>query len=267
MHQALPALPGQRRRRGDAAYQIGRTADEVLRGSHIPPVAGVDVARHLGAVGEQRREELALHRDLPAARDEVDDAALEDVGAGIDLVGGRIFGLLQKRQHISVTVGRYRTEGAGVADPHQVQGDIGIALGVGGQHGAQVHPGEHVTVEHHHGVIAQFGYDVGDTATGAQRGLFGDVVDLQAEFGAVAEFCFEGFGSVGGAQHHMFDPGRGDPGQQVGQERQTGGRQHRLGRGQGQRPQPGALPADQHDGVHLCRVHRRLRTSTHDAPL
>ena len=40
----------------------------------------------------------------------------------------------------------------------------------------------------------------------------------------------------------------------MGQERQPGGRQHRLGRRQRQRPQPGALTADQDDGVHLRGV-------------
>ena len=41
----------------------------------------------------------------------------------------------------------------------------------------------------------------------------------------------------------------------MGQERQTRRRQHRLGRRQRQRPQPGALTADQNDGVHLRGIH------------
>ena len=54
----------------------------------------------------------------------------------------------------------------------------------------------------------------------------------------------------------MLDACVGDPRQQMGQERQTRRRQHRLGRREGQRTQSGALAADQDDGVHLCRVDR-----------
>ena len=81
--------------------------------------------------------------------------------------------------------------------------------------------------------------------------LFDDVVDLQTQLRAVAELRLEHGRLVGGAEHDVLDTGRGDPGQQMGQERQPGGRQHRLGRRQRQRPQPGALTADQDDGVHV----------------
>ena len=42
-----PRWPPQRRRRRDAANQIGRAADEVLRRAHVAPVRGVDVSAHL----------------------------------------------------------------------------------------------------------------------------------------------------------------------------------------------------------------------------
>jgi hypothetical protein len=118
-----------------------------------------------------------------------------------------------------------------------------------GQHLAQVHPGQHVPVEHHHGVVTQFRHHIGDPTTGAHRVVLGDVLDLQPEFGPVAELVLERRGLVRGAEDDMLDTGLGDAGEQVRQKRQTRGRQHRLGRRQGQRPQPGALSADEHHGV------------------
>ena len=125
---------------------------------------------------------------------------------------------------------------------------------MGGEQGAQVGARQHVAVEDQRGVVPQLGRDVGDPAAGAQRLVLDDVVDLQAQLRAVAELRLEDARLVGGAEHDVLDAGRGDPGQQMGQERQPGGRQHRLGRRQRQRPQPGALPADQDDGVHARRV-------------
>ena len=40
-----------------------------------------------------------------------------------------------------------------------------------------VRAGEHVAVEHHRGVVAQFARNFGDSAAGAQRALLGHVVD------------------------------------------------------------------------------------------
>ncbi|GAB3481699.1 hypothetical protein GCM10027521_19510 [Amycolatopsis cihanbeyliensis] len=59
----------------------------------------------------------------------------------------------------------------------------------------------------------------------------------------------------------MGDPGRPDPGEQMAQERHTGGGQHGFGRGQRERAQPGPLAADENDGIdpergrHLHSLH------------
>ncbi len=118
----------------------------------------------------------------------------------------------------------------------------------------EVGAGQHVAVEDHRGVVPQLVRDVGDPAAGAERLVLDDVLDLQAELRSVTELGLEHARLVGGAEYDVLDACRGDPGQQMGQERQTGGRQHRLGRREGQRPQPGALPADEDDGVHTPRV-------------
>src|SRR5580698_7799269 len=86
----------QRGRWSDAAHPVRRPAYEVLRGTHVTPVAGVDVAAHRDAFGQQGGKHLALDRHLAAAWNAIDGLAREHVAAGVDLVSRRIFGLLQK---------------------------------------------------------------------------------------------------------------------------------------------------------------------------
>ena len=147
-----------------------------------------------------------------------------------------------------------------------MQRDIGLPLEVAGQHRAKVQAREHVTVEHHGGPVAQLGRHVGDTATGTPGLLLHHVLDLEAQLGTVAEFLLEHLRLVRGAQHHVADARGGDPREQVGQERHTSGRQHRLGRREGQRAQPGALPTHQDDRVDVNRIHRvtQLASFHHD---
>ena len=135
-----------------------------------------------------------------------------------------------------------------------MQRDVGALVVMGGEHCPEVGAGQHIAVEDHRGVVPQLVCDVGDRAAGAERLLLDDVFDLQAQLRPVTELGLEHARLVGGAEHDVLDACCGDPGQQMGQERQTGGRQHRLGRRKGQRPQPGALPADEDDGVHTPRV-------------
>ena len=59
-------------------------------------------------------EGLALDRDLPAGRDQVDHPATEDVAAGVDLVGDRILGLLHEGRDPALRVGGHAAEGPGV---------------------------------------------------------------------------------------------------------------------------------------------------------
>ncbi|CKR65102.1 Uncharacterised protein [Mycobacterium tuberculosis] len=179
MHQLLTAVTTQGRRRGDAAHQIRRSANEVFRCAHVPPIAGIDIAVDLAvAVGEQGREHLAFHRNLPALRNPVDDVAFEDIAAGIDLVGRRILRLLQKGDYAVLLVGGYAAECPRVAHPHQLQRDIGSIASVEVQQLGQIRAREHIAVKHHRGVVAQLAGNVGDAAASPQGMLLGHVFDL-----------------------------------------------------------------------------------------
>ena len=249
MHEGLAATVPQGGRRRDPADEVGRAADEVLGRTHVPPVRVIDVCVDVTALGEQPGEHLTLDRHRQAGRDGFDDLALEHIGAGIDLVGRRVLGLLQERGDPAVGVGRDAAERAGVADPHEVDGDVGVGGAVTVDDVADIGATEDVAVEHHDRARGQFVEDVADTAAGAQRLVFGDVAHAQAQLRTVAVVLAEDLGLERGAEHDVADTGRPDTGQQMGQERQPGGGQHRFRRRQGEWAQAGSLPADEDDGL------------------
>ena len=112
---------------------------------------------------------------------------------------------------------------------------------VGVEHRAQVGAAEHVAVEDHDVVAAQLRQNVADAATGAEWFGLGDVVDLETQLGTVAEVVLEDLRLERRAEHHVRDPGRPDPREQMLEERQTRRRQHGLGRRQRQRAKPRSL--------------------------
>ena len=149
-HSASPTGRARRGRR-DAGDQVGRAADERRRRAEVEPVGGVDVPEHPGAGGEQTGEGLPLDRDHPPGRDGLDDAALEDVAAGVDLVGTAGSRSSPGTPDPAVRVGGHQPERPRVGDPDQVQRDVGVVAGVGVQQRAQVEAGEDVAVEDQHG--------------------------------------------------------------------------------------------------------------------
>jgi hypothetical protein len=122
--EALAAPAGDGRGGGVAQYEVGGAADECLGGAEVEPVSGVDHALEVGAGGEQSGEGLALDGYRAAGRDGVDDRAVEDIRARVDLVGDDLFGglgLLQERADPPRGVGGHQPEGPGVGDPGEVQ--------------------------------------------------------------------------------------------------------------------------------------------------
>ena len=251
--QRLARRTGQRGRRCDPADQVRRAAHEVHRGAHVAPVRDVDVAGDPRPRREQPRERLTLDRHRPALRDRLDHLAAEHVAARVDLVRRRVFGLLQERRHPPVRVGGHAAERAGVLHSHEVQGDVGLRPAVRVDDGGEVRAGQHVAVEDQDVARGEVLEDVADAAAGAQRLVLDDVLDLQAERRAVAEVVGEGLGQVGRAEHDPPHARRAGTREQVGEERDAGGRQHRLGGGEGERPQPRALPADEHHGFDVVQ--------------
>ena len=87
-----------------------------------PDVEPVGVGREgEEPVADEPRPDLALDRDVAVGRDEVEDAALEHVGAGadevrVDRVGGR---LLDELAHGVVVVRAHEAVGARVLDRHE----------------------------------------------------------------------------------------------------------------------------------------------------
>ncbi len=207
----------------------------------------------MGPALQQPGEGLAFDGDGAAGGDGVDDGAAEDVGPGVDLVGDDLLGrlrLLQEGEDAPGLVGGDEAEGARVLDAAEVEGDVGAALLVGGDEGRDVEPGEDVAVEDEDGVVGPGVEPVGDVADGAAGAeglLLGDVLEVEPEVGAVTEVRLEDLGEVRGGHHHVFDAGGAGAGQLVGEEGDARGGHHRLRRAHRERPQPGALAADQED--------------------
>ena len=108
--------------------------------------------------------------------------------------------------------------------------------------------------------------DVGDTAAGAQRMFLGHILDLQTQFGPVTKLRLEHRRLVGRTQNDVLDTGRRDSREQMGEKRQPGGGQHRLGHRQRQRPQSSAFAADQNDCVDPTVCHRHRPSDLRRAP-
>ena len=153
--------------------------------------------------------------------------------------------------HPAVGVGRHAAERARVLDPGQVQRDVGVAdRGASSTSWRQVDPGQHVAVEDQHVVASAAGPatlrippPVPSGSVSVTYSSSSPSADPSPKWSANTSARYE----VASTTRSIA--GRLDPAKQVGEERHPGRRQHRLGRAQRQRPQPGALAADQHDRV------------------
>src|SRR5271170_1661688 len=97
-------LPRRARPHG-AGDDVEGSLQVALRGADVEPVATRVMA--VESVADQRRPDLALERHRTARGDQLDDAALEDVGARADvlLAGAGVAGLLDELPHGVVVVG------------------------------------------------------------------------------------------------------------------------------------------------------------------
>ena len=100
------------------------------------------------------------------------------------------------------------------------------------------------------GPAVQGGRGVADRAAGVERGLLLDAVNIHPERKGF-QVLNEHICAVAGGHDHPGNPGRGGPGQLMGEKRDPRGGQQRLGGRDGQRAQPGALAADEQDRLEV----------------
>ena len=237
----------------DSAYDIARRVDQRLRRTDVAPVGRLAIADHHGTVAKQPRKRLALQGHHLTGGDRVDDAAPEDVAAGVDLVGDRIRRLLEERQHPIVSIGRHTAEGGRVRHLDQMQGQLGIGRVDMLQLSGDVVAGQLVAVEHDHPIVGgaqQRGRGVAQPTAGAERLGLGHVVECEPERTAVAEHRLEVGRMVGGRQHDVLDADGSELGQLVLQKRHATDREQMLGPPVGQGSQPGAETARQDHRLH-----------------
>ena len=99
-------------------------------------------------VGDQALEGVTLDRHPGGRRDPVEHARLEHVRPGVDQVArfGPGCRLLDEAPDASVVVELDDTERRWIVDPDEVQRGLGAESAVGGDEGADVEIGQHVTV-------------------------------------------------------------------------------------------------------------------------
>ncbi len=224
----------------------------LLRRADVDPVALVDVGDERLAALDQRREVAALDRVGRVLRDAIEGLRLEDVDAGVDVVGGDLVGLrlLEEALHGAVGVGLDQAVGGRVVDRRQHDRRLGLARAVQRQHGVQVDLGQHVAVEDDDRSVEMRLGEL-DRAAGAERLRLDQVADRQADAAAVAEDVLDAARLVVEAEDHLVEPG--DLLEQVDlvvQERAVEDRDDGLRRVERERPEPRAFTAGEEDGLH-----------------
>ncbi len=182
-------------------------------------------------------------------------AGLEDVGAGVDEVGRRLVArrLLDEGLHPARLVGRDHPEGARVLHRGQADRRLGSPVAVEARPASlrswsvRTSP---LTTTKVSSMPAWAGGEP-DGPGGVERGRLDRVGHPDTGDGPVGIGVDEGVGPVAEREHGVVDPVGGQVAEHPLDHRLLDDRQHLLGRGEGQRPQAGALAAHQDDGPHL----------------
>jgi hypothetical protein len=116
----------------------------------------------------------------------------------------------------------------------------------------QVDVGQHVAVEHQEALV-QERLGVLERAGGPARLRLLDEAQPDAELLAVAQDVADARGQEPAAEDHVVDAVAPEPLEHVDDERAVDERDHRLGHGGGQRPQPGSLAAHEDHSLHQER--------------
>ena len=162
--------------------------------------------------------------------------------------------LLDELGHAAVVVDLDQAVAARVVDAGEQDGRESSPLPVERSHRGQVDVGEHVAVEGVQAAAVELGLDVFDGPGGAQRLLFDDVAHGQAVALTVADRVFEGVRQIPGRKDGAAHAVARQVLEDVAHERPAHQGHDRFGHARGDRPQAGALAADQDHGLSARRV-------------
>ena len=255
-----------------AGQHVGLDLQVALVGAHVFPVAVGDVAEQRRAPLEQGREHVSgpVHR-LPR-RDLGQHLGLHHVDPGVDRVREHLppGGLLQEALDPAVLADDDDAELQRVGHPGQPDGDQRPALLVRPDHGGQVDVGQRVAGDDQERLVAQRVLGVLHAARGAERRLLGGVLQAHAHVLAVPEVVAHQRGQELHGDHGLVEAVPLEQPEHVFHDRLVADGQQRLGLVGGHWPQPGALSARHHDGLHRCRVSfqaSRAGCLHHDRPV
>ncbi len=234
-----------------ALQQVEVSLEIAFGGADVAPVrVGDEGVQPAG--GGKLRKHAALDRERPPGRDHVEHLGLEQVDAGVDqgavrrhrVLGARLFDELH---HAAVVGDLDQAVAARVVDPREQDRRQSLALSVEGAHRREVDVGEDVAVEGEQAAAVELALHVLDGAGGAQRLLFDYVAHGEAVAAAVADRVLESMGQIAGRKHGPLYAVAREVLEDVADERPADQGHDRLGHARGDRPQPGALTADQDD--------------------
>ena len=119
----------------------------------VPPVPGCHVAEEPAPLPHHQREEVLAEIELPPRRDQLQDRRLEQIDAGVHRVAEHLAPgrFLQEAADAAVRLGDHDPVLQRVLDPREQDGEIGLALAVKGDGGAEVEIGQDVAADHQEG--------------------------------------------------------------------------------------------------------------------
>jgi hypothetical protein len=203
----------------------------ILRGAaDVEPVGPGHPAEEGDAVGEETGEELALDGDGATRGDAGEQAAVEQVDAGVHGIRGDLggIGLLDEAPYRAAIAQLDEAVRGGVGHPGQVNGRRRLPLGVEGEHGAEVRVGEDVAVEDDH-EAGHAVHRVPHPARGAERLVFDHVGQAHAPGGAVAHGRADRVHHVGAGQDDVPHAVAREERELIGEERDVQQGDDRLG--------------------------------------
>ena len=132
MHVRGAAQAGEGRRAEAAIHDVAVDLRVLFRRADVDPVAVVDVGDECLAALDERREVAALDRPRDVARNAIERVGLEDVNAGVDLVGRDLLRLrlLEEAPDVAVAIGFDQPVGRRILDRRQDDGRAGLPLAV-----------------------------------------------------------------------------------------------------------------------------------------
>ena len=239
-HPDVAVQPLPRLLEPDLALQEVESGPHVfLDVAHVAPVTRYHITVHRLPVGKQHREQVLAEVEGLALLEELQRPGLDDVDAGVHLVGYHLTpaGFLQELGDAPFFVGDDHAVFQGVGHFVEGDGDQGSFGFVEFDEAGEVNIGHGIAAYHDEGFVEEV-LGVFDAARRAKRHVFNEVVQVHPQGTAVAEVVLDDVGHILQGDGHVGKSMLPQEVQDVGHHGFVDHRDHRLGPGHRQGPEP-----------------------------